>query len=316
MDLFSEYSSVYLLVLGLSCSMQTLLQHVGSSSLTRDGTWDPSIANSVPPWVSSPVLLPGKFHGWGSLVGYIQFMGLQSRTWLGDFSFFLSIVPFGEGNGNPLQCSCLENPIDRGAWWAAVYGAAKSRTRLSNYQTDRQTDRHTHTHTHTHTSLEVWKRLQFQIWPAGGSTSPVVGSWRRRAQHCRRILVWFLRSERSDEQKLRGQASTCVFRSLPCWPKRQWYTSSWAHSTCHTRHTVWGRLSAAELWASFHLDKLGFPTWHPFPELSTHLEAMPLGKVTLVVFAYSADRIGWTYLQHASRITDTIQRDPSQSDYS
>ena len=37
---------------------------------------------------------------------------------------------FGEGNGNPLQCSCLENPRDRGAWWAAVYGVAQSRTRL------------------------------------------------------------------------------------------------------------------------------------------------------------------------------------------
>ena len=36
----------------------------------------------------------------------------------------------GEGNGNPLQCSCLENPRDRGAWWAAVYGVAQSQTRL------------------------------------------------------------------------------------------------------------------------------------------------------------------------------------------
>ena len=36
----------------------------------------------------------------------------------------------GEGNGNPLQCSCLENPMDRGAWWAAVYGVAQSQTRL------------------------------------------------------------------------------------------------------------------------------------------------------------------------------------------
>ena len=39
----------------------------------------------------------------------------------------------GEGNGNPLQCSCLENPMDRGAWWATVHGVAKSRTRLSNF---------------------------------------------------------------------------------------------------------------------------------------------------------------------------------------
>ena len=39
----------------------------------------------------------------------------------------------GEGNGNPLQYSCPENPMDRGAWWAAVHGVAKSRTRLSDF---------------------------------------------------------------------------------------------------------------------------------------------------------------------------------------
>ena len=44
------------------------------------------------------------------------------------FHFSLSYI--GEGNGNPLQCSCLENPRDGGAWWAAVYGVAQSRTRL------------------------------------------------------------------------------------------------------------------------------------------------------------------------------------------
>ena len=44
------------------------------------------------------------------------------------FHFSLSCI--GEGNGNPLQCSCLENPRDREAWWAAVYGVAQSRTRL------------------------------------------------------------------------------------------------------------------------------------------------------------------------------------------
>ena len=40
---------------------------------------------------------------------------------------------FGEGNGTPLQYSCLENPMDRGAWWAAVHGVTKSRTRLSDF---------------------------------------------------------------------------------------------------------------------------------------------------------------------------------------
>ena len=44
------------------------------------------------------------------------------------FHFSLSCI--GEGNGNPLQCSCLENPRDGGAWWAAVYGVAQSWTRL------------------------------------------------------------------------------------------------------------------------------------------------------------------------------------------
>ena len=44
------------------------------------------------------------------------------------FQFSLSCI--GEGNGNPLQCFCLENPRDGGAWWAAVYGVARSRTRL------------------------------------------------------------------------------------------------------------------------------------------------------------------------------------------
>ena len=44
------------------------------------------------------------------------------------FHFSLSCI--GEGNGNPLQCSCLENPRDGGAWWAAVYGVTQSRTRL------------------------------------------------------------------------------------------------------------------------------------------------------------------------------------------
>src|SRR5574337_49136 len=47
------------------------------------------------------------------------------------FHFSLSCI--GEGNGNPLQCSCLENPRDGGAWWATVHGVAMSRTRLSDF---------------------------------------------------------------------------------------------------------------------------------------------------------------------------------------
>ena len=49
------------------------------------------------------------------------------------FCFGNTVVTFGEGNGAPLQCSCLENPMDRGTWWAAVHGVAKSRTQLSDF---------------------------------------------------------------------------------------------------------------------------------------------------------------------------------------
>ena len=52
---------------------------------------------------------------------------------LRDYNFGSTRKPDGEGNGTPLQYSCLENPMDRGAWWAAVHGVAKSRTRLSDF---------------------------------------------------------------------------------------------------------------------------------------------------------------------------------------
>ena len=67
--------------------------------------------------------------GWRSLVGCSPWGCEESdRTERLRFHFSLSCI--GEGNGNPLQCSCLENPRDGGAWWAAVYGVAQSRTRL------------------------------------------------------------------------------------------------------------------------------------------------------------------------------------------
>ena len=81
-------------------------------------------------WQPTPVLLPEKSHGWKSLVGYSPWGRKESDTT--EQLHFLSIVSFGEGNGNPLQCSCLERPMDRGAWWATFCGVAKSRTRLSN----------------------------------------------------------------------------------------------------------------------------------------------------------------------------------------
>ena len=80
-------------------------------------------------WHPTPVLLPGNSHGRRSLVGCSPWGREESDTTeLLHFHFSLSCI--GEGNGNPLQCSCLENPKDSGAWWAAVYGVTQSRTQL------------------------------------------------------------------------------------------------------------------------------------------------------------------------------------------
>ena len=80
-------------------------------------------------WHPTPVLLPGKSHGWRSLVGYSSWDRWESDT-TERLHFHFSLSCTGEGNGNSLQCSCLENPGDGGARWAAIYGVAQSRTRL------------------------------------------------------------------------------------------------------------------------------------------------------------------------------------------
>ena len=80
-------------------------------------------------WHPTPVLLPGKSHGRRSLVGCSPWGRTELNT-IERLHFHFSLSCIGEGNGNPLQCSCLENPRDGGAWWAAVYGVAQSRTRL------------------------------------------------------------------------------------------------------------------------------------------------------------------------------------------
>ena len=76
----------------------------------------------------TPVLLPGESQGRRSLVGCSPWGHPESDT-TEQLHFSLSCI--GEGNGNALQCSCLENPRDGGAWWAAVPGVAQSRTGLT-----------------------------------------------------------------------------------------------------------------------------------------------------------------------------------------
>ena len=73
--------------------------------------------------------LAWKIPGQRSLVGCSPWGREESDT-TEQLPFHFSLSCIGEGNGNPLQCSCLENPRDGGAWWAAIYGVVQSQTRL------------------------------------------------------------------------------------------------------------------------------------------------------------------------------------------
>ena len=72
-------------------------------------------------WHPAPGLLPGKSHGRRNLVGCSPWDHEELDT-TERFHFHFSLSCLGEGNDSPLQCSCLENPRDRGAWWASIYG--------------------------------------------------------------------------------------------------------------------------------------------------------------------------------------------------
>ena len=105
-----------------SCRGALILRHAGFSSCS-------SRALEHRRWHPTPVLLPGKSHGRRSLVGCSPWGHSESDT-TERLHFHFSLSCIGEGNGNPLQCSCLENPRVGGAWWAAIYGVAQSRTRV------------------------------------------------------------------------------------------------------------------------------------------------------------------------------------------
>ena len=100
----------------------------------RGPGFDPWVGN-IPwmrKWLPTPVLLPGDSHGQRSLVGCSPWGHKESDT-TERLHFHFSVSCIGEGNGNPLQCSCLENPRDGRAWWAAVSGVTQSQTQLKRF---------------------------------------------------------------------------------------------------------------------------------------------------------------------------------------
>ena len=74
---------------------------------------------------------------WTEEPGRLQSMGSRRLDTTEQLHFHFSLACIGEGNGNPLQCSCLENPGYGGAWWATVHGVTKSWTQLSDFMTSR-----------------------------------------------------------------------------------------------------------------------------------------------------------------------------------
>ena len=82
--------------------------------------------------------------------------------------------PAGVGNGSPLQYSCLENSMDRAAWWAIVHGAAESQTKESHHAPAcARTHTHTHTHPHTHPQrhthpLSSLGEINYCVWNYAG----------------------------------------------------------------------------------------------------------------------------------------------------
>ena len=106
------------------------------------------------PWTEEP----GRLQSMGSLrVGHLRVGALSERL-----HFHFSLACIGEGNGNPLQCSCLQNPRDGGAWWAAVSGVAQSRTRLKQLSSS------------SSSSSTLRKQLNLKSWPQNVMTSSIM----------------------------------------------------------------------------------------------------------------------------------------------
>ena len=114
-------------------SFPSVSQYANKSSLTFNHSLEKEIITfhfslcQRKQWQPIPVFLPGNSHGGRSLVGCSPWYPEESDT-TERLHFHFLLLCIGEGNGNPLQCSCLENPRDRGAWWAAIHGIAQSQT--------------------------------------------------------------------------------------------------------------------------------------------------------------------------------------------
>ena len=117
-----------------------------------------------------------------------------TTEWL-HFHFSLSCT--GEGNGNPLQCSCLENPRDRGGWWAAVYGVAQSRTRLKRLSSSSSRNRQVPRLSSNYFRLIIFNERILELWKITHSSWP----YSKTNKNC--TLPW-------DNMKALGEGSYLI----------------------------------------------------------------------------------------------------------
>ena len=160
-SLSNEYSGLipfrmdWLDLLAVQGALKSLLQHHSSKASVLQH----SAFFRRRQWQHTPVLSPGKSHGRRSLVGCSPWGHLESDT-TERLRFHFSLSCTGEGNGNPLQCSCLENPRDGGAWWAAVSGVTQSRIQLK-----RCSSSSSFLYAPTLTSIhDYWKTIALTRW--------------------------------------------------------------------------------------------------------------------------------------------------------
>ena len=145
-------------------------------------------------WQPTPVLLSGKSHGRRSLVGCSPWGCWESDTteWL-YFHFSLSCI--GEGNGNPLQCSCLENPRDGGAWWAAIYGVAQSQTRLKWLSTSSSSSLGLKPGSPTYSPQKLWQTTSLSLQSMDKISSTKSGEKYMRSIDTSACKSWYLVSD-------------------------------------------------------------------------------------------------------------------------
>ena len=127
---------------------------------------------------------------WMEEPGRLQTMGLQRVGH--DWATSLSLSCIGEGNGNPLQCSCLENPRDRGTWWAAISGVTQSRTWLKRLSSSSSSS-----------SSSVWLSVVH--------LKHIAGRW-----HCSELLIITLYqlSHRGNPWLLQMHSNTSIIVSI------------------------------------------------------------------------------------------------------